>query len=65
MIIDAGIGRPSHAAEAMEMGHLRSCEHSFAVSGDPLKMATAFKDAVRAGRQLFLPASEVNLPLLS
>jgi thiazole synthase len=51
VIIDAGIGRPSHAAEAMEMGASAVLVNTaLAVSGDPLKMATAFKDAVRAGR---------------
>ena len=50
VIIDAGIGRPSHAAEAMEMGASAVLVNTaLAVSGDPLKMATAFKDAIRAG----------------
>lgn len=50
VIIDAGIGRPSHAAEAMEMGASAVLVNTaLAVSDDPLKMATAFKDAVRAG----------------
>lgn len=55
VIIDAGIGRPSHAAEAMEMGASAVLVNTaLAVSGDPLKMATAFKDAVRAGRTAFV-----------
>lgn len=50
VIIDAGIGRPSHAAEALEMGASGVLVNTaLAVSDDPLKMATAFKDAVRAG----------------
>ena len=50
VIIDAGIGRPSHAADAMEMGAAAVLVNTaLAVSDDPLRMATAFKDAVRAG----------------
>jgi thiazole synthase len=44
VIIDAGIGRPSHAAEAMEMGASAVLVNTaLAVSGNPLKMATAFQ----------------------
>jgi thiazole synthase len=55
VIVDAGIGRPSHATEAMEMGASAVLVNTaLAVSGDPLKMATAFKDSVRAGHTAFV-----------
>ena len=55
VIVDAGIGRPSHAAEAMEMGvDAVLLNTAIASSDDPVAMATAFKYAVRAGRLAFL-----------
>ena len=55
VIVDAGIGRPSHAAEAMEMGASAVLLNTaIAASDDPVKMAEAFKHAVRAGRLAFL-----------
>ncbi|GBU21924.1 thiazole synthase [Fibrobacteres bacterium R8-0-B4] len=55
VIVDAGIGRPSHAAEAMEMGAAAVLLNTaIAASDDPVRMAEAFKFAVRAGRQAFL-----------
>ena len=55
VIIDAGIGRPSHAAEAMEMGASAVLVNTaLAVSNDPMTMAIAFKDAVRAGQSAYL-----------
>lgn len=55
VIIDAGLGAPSHAAEAMEMGaDAVLVNTAIAVAGDPVEMADAFKDAVRAGRKAFL-----------
>ena len=54
VIIDAGIGAPSHAAEAMEMGaDAVLVNTAIAVSQDPVKMAIAFKMAVEAGRMAF------------
>jgi thiazole synthase len=51
IIVDAGIGKPSHAAEAMEMGvDAVLLNTAIASSGDPVAMARAFKYAVRAGR---------------
>ncbi len=51
VIIDAGIGSPSHAAEAMEMGaDAVLVNTAIAVAGDPVMMAKAFKMAVEAGR---------------
>ena len=54
VIVDAGIGAPSHAAEAMEMG-ADAClvNTAIAVAGDPVAMAEAFAEAVHAGRKAF------------
>ena len=50
-MVDAGIGAPSHAAEAMEIGaDAVLVNTAIAVAGDPVKMAEAFKLAVEAGR---------------
>ena len=54
VVIDAGIGAPSHAAEAMEMG--ADCclvNTAIAVAGDPVQMTIAFKEAVIAGRRAY------------
>ncbi len=51
VIVDAGIGAPSHAAAAMEMGaDAVLVNTAIAVSGDPVAMALAFRKAVEAGR---------------
>ena len=54
VIVDAGLGAPSHAAEAMEMG-ASAClvNTAIAVAGNPVEMALAFKDAVIAGRRAY------------
>ena len=54
VVVDAGIGAPSHAAEAMELG-ADAClvNTAIAVAGDPIQMATAFKEAVIAGRRAY------------
>ncbi len=54
VVVDAGIGAPSHAAEAMEMG-ASAClvNTAIAVAGQPAAMALAFKKAVEAGREAF------------
>ncbi len=51
LVIDAGIGAPSHAAQAMEMG-FDACLLNTAVAkaGDPVRMAQAFAMAIEAGR---------------
>jgi thiazole synthase len=54
IVVDAGIGLPSHAAQAMEMG----CDAvllntAVAKAGDPVAMAKAFTDAVGAGKAAF------------
>ncbi|EHL81852.1 thiazole synthase [Coprobacter fastidiosus] len=51
VVIDAGIGAPSHAAEAMEMGaDAVLVNTAIAIAGNPEQMALAFKQAVEAGR---------------
>jgi thiazole synthase len=55
VIVDAGIGCPSHAAAAMEMGAAAVLLNTaIASSDDPVLMAEAFKYAVKAGRSAFL-----------
>lgn len=54
VVVDAGLGAPSHAAEAMEMGaDAVLVNTAIAVSGDPVAMADAFRLAVIAGRQAY------------
>ena len=54
-MVDAGIGAPSQAAEAMEMGASAVLVNTaIAVSRDPVAMATAFSKAVLAGRMAYL-----------
>lgn len=51
LVVDAGLGAPSHAAAAMEMGYdAILLNTAVAKAGDPPRMAAAFADAVRAGR---------------
>jgi len=62
VVIDAGIGAPSHAAEAMEMGaDAVLVNTAIAVSQNPVAMARAFKIAVEAGRIAFeAKLAEIN-----
>lgn len=54
VIIDAGLGSPSHAAEAMEMGaDAVLVNTAIAVANQPSRMAIAFKMAVEAGRMAY------------
>src|SRR5947208_3301228 len=54
VVVDAGIGAPSHAAEAMEMGaDAVLVNTAIAVSAEPNRMAVAFKMAIEAGRAAF------------
>ena len=54
LIVDAGIGAPSHAAEAMEMGYDGILLNTaVAKAGDPVKMAEGFKLGIEAGRLAF------------
>ena len=55
VIVDAGIGRPSQACEAMEMGAAACLVNTaIASANDPVTMARAFGEAVRAGRNAWL-----------
>ncbi len=55
IVVDAGIGRPSEAAEAMETGAAAVLVNTaIATASDPVAMAQAFRLAVAAGRQAYL-----------
>lgn len=55
IIVDAGIGRPSQACEAMEMGAAAVMANTaIATAGDIPGMARAFKKAIEAGREAYL-----------
>ena len=55
VIVDAGIGKPSQACEAMEMGAAAVMANTaLATAGDLPLMASAFKNAVEAGRKAYL-----------
>lgn len=55
IIVDAGIGRSSHACEAMEMGAAAIMANTaLATAGNLPLMASAFKDAINAGRKAYL-----------
>lgn len=73
VVIDAGLGAPSHAAEAMEMGaDAVLVNTAIAVAGNPTEMARAFKMATEAGRMAYLAGlgnqsdyAEASSPLTS
>ncbi|MCI8414045.1 MAG: thiazole synthase [Ruminiclostridium sp.] len=55
IIVDAGIGRPSQACEAMEMGAAAIMANTaLATAGDLPRMAAAFRQAIEAGRNAYL-----------
>ena len=55
VIVDAGIGKPSEAAECMEAGAAAVLVNTaVATAGDPVRMASAFAKAVEAGRDAYL-----------
>ena len=64
VVVDAGIGAPSHAAEAMEMGaDAVLVNTAIAVAGNPVRMAEAFRIAVEAGRVAYeagLPTAQIS-----
>lgn len=61
VVVDAGLGSPSHAAEAMEMGaDAVLINTAIAVSNNPVEMAYAFRMGVEAGRMAY----EAGLPAL-
>lgn len=54
LIIDAGIGKPSHASQAMELGFDGVLLNTaVSLSKSPIQMASAFRDAIFAGRSAF------------
>ncbi len=54
VVVDAGLGVPSHAADAMEMGaDAVLVNTAIAVAGAPVRMAAAFARAVEAGREAY------------
>src|SRR6187401_128500 len=58
VVVDAGLGVPSHAAEAMELGaDAVLVNTAIAIAPDPIRMAKAFKKAIEAGRE----AREIGL----
>ncbi|MDR3253083.1 MAG: thiazole synthase [Tannerella sp.] len=73
VVVDAGIGAPSHAAEAMEMGaDAVLVNTAIAIAGDPVAMSEAFRLAVCAGRMAYearlagqLYVAEASSPLTS
>ncbi|MBN2505588.1 MAG: thiazole synthase [Verrucomicrobia bacterium] len=64
VVVDAGLGAPSHAAAALEMGaDAVLVNTAIAVASDPVRMAVAFKMAVEAGRAAYetgLPAEQAT-----
>lgn len=59
VVVDAGLGVPSHAAEAMELGaDAVLVNTAIAIASDPARMGYAFKTAVEAGRAAY----EMGLP---
>lgn len=55
VVVDAGLGAPSHAAEAMEMGaDAVLVNTAIAVAGNPVAMARAFAKGTQAGREAYL-----------
>ncbi len=73
VVVDAGLGAPSHAADAMEMGaDAVLVNTAIAVAGNPVEMAKAFRLAVEAGRMGYLAGlgcrrdrAEASSPLTS
>lgn len=54
LVVDAGIGAPSHAAHAMEIGYdAVLLNTAVAKAGDPVRMAAAFASAIEAGRAAY------------
>ncbi len=60
VVVDAGLGLPSHAADAMEMGaDAVLVNTAIATAGEPGRMAAAFKLAVEAGRTAYIAGAAV------
>ena len=66
VVVDAGIGAPSHAAEALEMGaDAVLVNTAIAIAEDSFSMARAFRMAVEAGRLAWLSGRAAPLPMAS
>lgn len=66
VVVDAGLGAPSQAAEAMEMGaDAVLVNTAIAIAADPARMAAAFRKAVEAGRDAFEVGLAGALPFAS
>lgn len=66
VVIDAGLGLPSHAAEAMEIGaDAVLVNTAIAVAGNPVRMAKSFSLAVKAGRDAFLAGAAGKVDMAS
>jgi thiazole synthase len=64
VVVDAGLGVPSHAAEALELGaDAVLVNTAIAVAGDPVGMAKAFRQGVEAGRQGYLAGKGGTSPV--
>lgn len=64
VVVDAGLGSPAHAAEALEMGAAAVLVNTaIAAADDPVAMAAAFKLGVAAGRQAYLAGMIGGTPL--
>jgi thiazole synthase len=62
VVVDAGLGLPSHAADAMEMGaDAVLVNTAIATSDNPVEMAEAFKLAVKAGRAAYLAGPQAAI----
>jgi thiazole synthase len=66
VVVDAGLGAPSQAAEAMEMGaDAVLVNTAIAIASNPIQMARAFRKAVEAGREAFEIGLGPRLPFAS
>jgi thiazole synthase len=66
VVVDAGIGVPSEAANAMELGaHCCLINTAIAKAADPAKMACAMRKAIEAGREAYLAGRMPVLPYAS
>ncbi len=68
VVVDAGLGLPSHAAQAMELGvDAVLLNTAVAIAADPVRIARAFRLAVEAGREAYLsgPGLKTHTPQAS
>ncbi len=66
VVVDAGLGVPSHAAQAMELGaDAVLVNTAIATAHDPVRMAIAFRHGVEAGREAYLAGRSPELSTAS